>query len=147
MEMTVAVGGVANISSMPAEYKKEQILGFFLYDPEGKGERVTGFMMKGTNAERVCNAATAATTAAASPRPLFVARGIAYHIPLGVPRAAFFVETIEKVEAPGRRPTRGPRAATGSSARLDGRQRHEGEAVPGSLPGAGEDARAATRSM
>jgi len=101
MEMIVAVGGVANISSMPEQYKKDQILGFFLYDPDGKGERVTGFMMKGTNAERVCNAATGRYDGRGKPETLFVARGIAYHIPLGVPKAAFFVESIEKFEAAG----------------------------------------------
>jgi hypothetical protein len=99
MEMIVAIGGVANIGSMPKEYKQEQILGFFLHDPEGKGERITGFMMKGSNAERVCTGATGRYDGRGKPENLFVARGIAYHVPTGFPKAAFFVETIEKLEA------------------------------------------------
>ncbi len=106
MEMLVAVGGVANIGQMPKEYKQEQILGFFLYDPEGKGERVTGFMMKGSNAERVCSGASGRYDGRGKPETLFVARGITYPIPTGVPKAAFFIETIDKYD-----PSSAPAAA------------------------------------
>ncbi len=97
MEMVVAIGGVANIGQMPEQYKKDQILGFVLYDREGKGERVTGFMMKGTNNERVCNEATGHYQGQGVPDRLFTVKGIAYAVK-SVPKAAFFIESIERWE-------------------------------------------------
>jgi hypothetical protein len=97
MEMLVAIGGVANIGSMPDQYKKDQILGFRLYDKDGKGESVTGFMMKGTNNERVCNENFMKYNGSGKPETLFVARGIAYEVQ-GYPKAAFFIESIEKFQ-------------------------------------------------
>jgi hypothetical protein len=97
MEMIVAVGGVANIGQMPKEYDKDKILGFALFDPEGKGERITGFMMKGSNAERLCNAATGRYDGRGKPETLHVVRGIAYQVQ-NVPKAAFFIESMEKYE-------------------------------------------------
>ncbi|MHB8878273.1 MAG: right-handed parallel beta-helix repeat-containing protein [Myxococcaceae bacterium] len=97
IEMLVAIGGVANIGSMPAQYAKDSHLGYFLYDNEGKGERVTGFMAKGTNNERVCDGATGRYDGRGMPEHLFVARGIA-HATGGYPKAAFFVESIERYE-------------------------------------------------
>jgi hypothetical protein len=98
MEMLIAVGSVSNTQGMPKEYKQEQILGFKLYDPQGEGAWVTGFMMKGSNAERLCNAATGRYDGRGKPETLHVVRGIAYHIPVGVPKAAFFIESMEKYE-------------------------------------------------
>ena len=97
MEMIVAIGGGANIGSMPDSYKKDEICGFFLYDTEGKGERITGFLMKGSNNERVCNDATGKYQGQGKPDRLFVAKGIAYAVK-GVPKAAFFIESIERYE-------------------------------------------------
>src|SRR5258708_1361158 len=94
MEMVEAISGVANISTMPAQYDKEKIVGTNLYDPEGK-ERVIGFMMKGTNAERTCNDVSMEYQGSGKPAKLFVARGIAYALQ-GYPKAAFFIESITR---------------------------------------------------
>ena len=98
MEMLVAIGGVANTGGVPEPYKRDQITGFVLYDPAGSGERVTGFLMKGSNAERVCSGASGYYDGRGKPQTLFVARGIAYEVK-NVPKAGFFIETIEKYEA------------------------------------------------
>lgn len=98
MEMLVAIGGVANVSTMPEQYKKDQIAGFTLYDPEGKGERVTGFLMKGTNAERVCTDASGFYQGQGKPEKIYVARGIAYAL-TGIPKSGFFIESIARYEA------------------------------------------------
>ncbi|MCC6810980.1 MAG: right-handed parallel beta-helix repeat-containing protein [Deltaproteobacteria bacterium] len=97
IEMIVAIGEVANIGSMPEQYKKDQILGYKLYDPDGQGKSATGFMMKGTNAERVCNDTTGTYRGQGKPDKIFVAKGIAYAVS-GYPKQAFFIESIERYE-------------------------------------------------
>jgi hypothetical protein len=111
LEMQVGIGGVANVSGMPAEYDKERIAGYWLYDAEGQGQRVTGFFMKGTNVERVSNAASGYYDGSGKPPTVFTVRGVAHEV-AGVPKAAFFIESIEKYE---------PAAATASVARPQGR--------------------------
>jgi hypothetical protein len=106
LEMVVAIGGVANISSMPSQYKKDQILGYFVYDPEGRGERLTAFMTKGTTPERVFGQASGYYQGG-KPDHLFVVRGIAYEVQ-GIPKAAFYVESVEKYEAAAASPDRRP---------------------------------------
>jgi hypothetical protein len=96
MEMVVAMGGVANVSSMPAQYK-DKILGFRLYDKEGKGNSVTGFVLKGSAADRLCNANYLDYQGRGKPETLFVVRGIAYEVQ-NVPKGAFFIETMERFE-------------------------------------------------
>jgi hypothetical protein len=107
MEMIVAVGGVANVSGMPDPYNKEKIIGFFLYDPEGQGEKVTGFCMKGANAERVLSGASGYYDGRGKPQTLHVVRGIAYEVK-SVPKGAFFIESIEKFEAATAGPAKRP---------------------------------------
>jgi hypothetical protein len=97
MEMIVSMGGVANTSAMPAQYKQDQIVGYRLYDKEGQGKTVTGFMMKGSNAERICGANFMSYDGRGKPETLFVVRGIAYEVQ-NVPKAAFFIESMEKFE-------------------------------------------------
>ncbi|MFO0983732.1 MAG: right-handed parallel beta-helix repeat-containing protein [Planctomycetota bacterium] len=105
MEMVVGVGGVTNAGPAPASYNKEQIRAFKIYDPDGKGEWTTGFLMKGTNGERICNEASMNYDGRGKPETLFVVRGIAYESQ-GYPKSAFFIESIEKFE---------PSAATAAS--------------------------------
>jgi hypothetical protein len=107
LEMVVAIGGVANIGSMPSQYKKEQILGYFVYDPEGKGERLTAFMTKGTNPERVFGQATGYYQGSGKPDKLYLVQGIAYETQ-GYPKAAFYVESVEKFEAAAAAPDQRP---------------------------------------
>ena len=99
IEMIVAIGGVANVQTMPASYPREQIAGVVLYDPDGSGERVTGFYRTGSAAERVCNEATGWYHGTGRPDRLHRVRGVA-HAVRGVPKAALFVEAIERHEPP-----------------------------------------------
>jgi len=96
MEMIVSMGGVANVSSMPEQYK-DKIEGYRLYDKEGQGKSVTGFVMKGSNAQRLCGANSMNYDGRGKPETLFVVRGIAYEVK-NVPKGAFFIESIEKFE-------------------------------------------------
>ncbi|MEO6597474.1 MAG: right-handed parallel beta-helix repeat-containing protein [Planctomycetota bacterium] len=99
LEMTVARAGVANVSSMPSLYDQKKIEGVFLQDPQGTGERLTGFYLKGSNVQRVCNDLAGAYSGSGKPDKLYVVRGIA-HAVQGVPKAAFFIESIEDYEPP-----------------------------------------------
>jgi hypothetical protein len=96
--MIVAIGGVANISTLPDTYDNDRITGYWLFDDQGKGERVTGFFMKGTNAERICKEASGVYDGRGTPETVFVVKGIA-HQAAGYPKAAFFIESIEKFES------------------------------------------------
>lgn len=94
LELVVAIGGVANISQMPASFDKQKITGYFLHDAQGEGARVTGFCAKGTNAERVCEKAMGRYQGSGKPEELFRVRGTAYAVQ-NVPKAAFHIEAIE----------------------------------------------------
>jgi hypothetical protein len=97
MEMLVGVGGVSNVGPAPDTYKREQILAFKIYDKDGKGEWTTGFLMKGSNGERICNEASMKYDGRGKPETLYVVRGIAYEAQ-GFPKHSFFIESIEKFE-------------------------------------------------
>jgi hypothetical protein len=109
IEMLVAIGNVANIGGIPAQYKKDDHEGAFVYDPDGKGERVTAFWKKGTSAARVFQGAMGKYDGRGAPDAVFLARGVA-HGTSWVPKAAFYVESIERFEA-----------AAGAAARPQGR--------------------------
>lgn len=98
MEMLVGVGGVSNAGPAPASYKRDQILAYKLFDKDGKGEWTTGFLMKGTLGERVCNEASMNYDGRGKPATVFLVRGIAYES-TGFPKHSFFIESIEKFEA------------------------------------------------
>lgn len=97
LEMIIAVGGVANISSIPAAYKKDEHAGIFLHDTEGKDARVVGFYRKGSAAERVANADSGYYSGSGKPQRLHRVRGTAFAVQ-GVPKAAFLIESIERYE-------------------------------------------------
>jgi hypothetical protein len=94
LELVVAIGSVANISQMPASFDKQKIAGYFLYDAQGEGARITGFFAKGTNVERVCDKASGRYQGSGKPEELFRVRGTAYAVQ-NVPKGAFHVEAIE----------------------------------------------------
>ena len=98
IEMLVAIASVANTSTMPNSYPQDEIAGVFLFDPEGKGERVTGFFRKGSNADRVCSEASGYYQGQGKPEQLHLVRGIAHQV-AGTLKAAVFIETIERFEA------------------------------------------------
>ncbi len=98
IEMLVAIGGVANISTMPSSYGKDEIAGVFLFDPDGKGERVTGFFRKGSTADRICSDGVGNYQGQGKPEQLHRVRGIAHQV-AGVIKGAIFLETIERFEA------------------------------------------------
>ena len=97
LEMIVAVGDVANIGSMPATYKQDEIAGVFLYDRAGRGGYVTGFYKKGTSVERACEDMPGGHRGEGVPDRLHLVRGIAYNV-RSVPKGAFFIESIERYE-------------------------------------------------
>jgi len=78
VEMLVAMGGVANVGSAPATFKKETITGFTLYDKDGSGKFSPAFVTKGTNAERVCQGGYMEYQGNGKPKTLYVVRGIAF---------------------------------------------------------------------
>ncbi len=95
--MVVAISGPANISSIPAAFAKEQHEGVFLHDTENKGTRVVGFFAKGSNAARVVGADSGYYGGSGKPTRLHLVRGTAYAV-AGVPKAAFFIASIERFE-------------------------------------------------
>lgn len=96
-EMLVAISTVANISTIPASYKKEDHSGIYLHDIEGKGVRVIGFFKKGTNAERLVDADQGNYRGRDKPSRVHLVRGTALAVP-GVPKAAFCIDSIERFE-------------------------------------------------
>src|SRR6185503_8253587 len=69
-----------------------------LYDADGSGAFVPGFLMKGTQAEKTCYEASMRFNGSGKPDQVYVVRGIAYAAK-GYPKAAFFIESVEKFEA------------------------------------------------
>ena len=112
LEMVVAISSVANIGSIPAEFKKDEHAGVFLHDAEGKGTRVVGFFKKGTNVERLVGSDMGNYSGSGKPQRVHLVRGTAYAV-AGVPKAAFFIDSIERDE--------GVAAATAKAARPKGR--------------------------
>ncbi len=98
VEMIVAIGLVANVGGIPAQYPEKDHEAIALYDKDGKGERVTGFYKKGSSAQRACDAATGYYTGNGVPDRLYVVRGIAYEV-RNLPKAGLFVESVEPYEA------------------------------------------------
>jgi hypothetical protein len=94
LELVVAIGSVANISQMPASFDKQKIVGYFLFDAQGEGVRITGFFPKGTNVERVCDKFSGVYQGNGKPKDLFRVRGTAYAVQ-NVPKAAFHIDSIE----------------------------------------------------
>jgi hypothetical protein len=99
LEITVAIGNVANISGIPSPYKPAEHAGNFLYDPNGNGDRLTSFYKKGSAVQRFMDDNSGWYTGSGKPSRLFTARGVAYAVS-GNPKAAFFVESIEPYAAP-----------------------------------------------
>lgn len=97
-EMVVAISSVANVGGIPEKYKKDDHEGVFIHDPEGKGARITGFFKKGSSVARLADESVGRYNGNGVPDRLFLARGIAYSIKW-VPKAAFFIESLEKYEA------------------------------------------------
>jgi hypothetical protein len=98
MEMLVGISGTANVNLAPAQYPKEKILGHMLYDADGSGAFVPGFLMKGTQSEKICYEASMRFNGSGKPDQVYVVRGIAYATQ-GYPKGAFFIESVEKFEA------------------------------------------------
>jgi hypothetical protein len=94
LEMVVAVGPAANTNGIPSQYAQDQHAAAFLYDKDGKGERVTGFFKKGSSAQRSIDEASGYYQGTGKPDRLYVVRGLA-HVVNNVPKAGFFVESVE----------------------------------------------------
>lgn len=94
LELVVGLASVANVQGMPALYDRDKIAGIFLYDAQGEGTRITGFFAKGSNVQRTCERAMGRYQGSGKPEDLFRVRGIAYAVQ-SVPKAAFFIESIE----------------------------------------------------
>ena len=108
LEMRVARGSVANVTTMPAEFDRATIAGVVLFDPDGAGERVLGFYRKGTQVERVCDELRGRYPGSGRPETVYVVRGVAYAVS-GYPKAAFLVESIVEEEPAAPAPVAGAR--------------------------------------
>lgn len=100
IEMVVAIGSVANIGGIPAQYDQKEHAGVVLYDKDGKGERVTGFYRKGTTPDRVSNENMGNYSGSGVPQRLFTVRGVA-HALKGLPKAGLFLESVEPYSGGG----------------------------------------------
>ena len=98
LEMVVGVGAVANVSGMPSQYSPDSYGGFFLFDKDGKEQRVTGFYKKGSAPDRALSSATGWYQGSGVPDHLYVVRGVAYSMK-SYPKAGFLVESVEPYEA------------------------------------------------
>jgi len=107
VELLVGLGEVANVGSAPDAYKKDTISGYKIWDKDGSGKWTTGFVSKGTTAERLCSGAYMNYRGAGKPETLYTVKGIA-HETNGYPKHAFYIESIEKYE-PGAVLTARPR--------------------------------------
>ncbi|MBI3854557.1 MAG: right-handed parallel beta-helix repeat-containing protein [Planctomycetes bacterium] len=105
VEMLVGMGEVANLGPAPASYAKDKITAYKLWDKEGSGKWTTGFMMKGTTPERICQDGHMSYRGGGKPETLYVVKGIAYES-TGFPKHAFFIESMEKYD-----PSTAPAAA------------------------------------
>jgi hypothetical protein len=100
LELTVAVGSIANVNGIPAQYPTDEHAGVSLYDKDGKGERITGFFKKGSAVQRTVDRASGYYQGSGKPDRLFVVRGVA-HVVNNIPKAGLFIEFIEPTEAGG----------------------------------------------
>ena len=97
VELLVGLGEVANVGPAPDTFKRDTITGFKIWDKDGSGKWSTGFVTKGTNAERVCTGASMDYRGAGKPETLYTVKGIAYEAN-GFPKHAFYIQSIEKYE-------------------------------------------------
>ena len=98
LELVVAISSVANVSSIPAQYKPAEHAGMFLHETTGDYGRLVGFYKKGSSAERAAEAAAGYWQGSGKPMKVYVAKGIAYELK-GNPKAGFFVDSLEEQEA------------------------------------------------
>jgi hypothetical protein len=98
LELVVAIGGTANVSAMPSQYKASEHGASFLFDANGDGERVVGYFKKGSAQDRFIGDNSGWYSGSGKPSRLFTARGVALAL-VGVPKAGFYVESIEPYEA------------------------------------------------
>lgn len=99
-EMTVAVGGVANISGIPAQFDVKGHEGVTLYGADGN-DRVTGFYKKGSAVARAVSSATGHYSGSGKPDRLYTVRGISYVVK-NLPKGGIFIDSLE--EAAGASP-------------------------------------------
>lgn len=99
LEIVVAIGSVANISGIPSQFKKDEHAGTTFYAKDGDHESFIGFYKKGSAAQRFVEDNDNMYQGSGVPPRVFVARGTAYATG-GLPRSAFFVDSIEPYEAP-----------------------------------------------
>ncbi|HYH97345.1 hypothetical protein [Hyalangium sp.] len=94
LQMVIALGSVANITGIPSQYAAKDHVGIVLFDKEGKGERVTGYVKKGSSVQRAVNENTGYYSGSGVPDRLFLVKGTA-HAVNNLPKAGFFIESIE----------------------------------------------------
>lgn len=96
LELVVGLSGVANISGIPDQYKKDEHAGVTLHQPDGSFDRFTGFFKKGSSVQRTVDGATGYWNGSSGkPDRLWVVKGLAYATN-SVPKAAFLIESIEE---------------------------------------------------
>lgn len=112
LEMVVAVSGVANVGSLPTQYKKDAHAATNLHEPSGAYRKVVGFFKKGSAVQRAVEPASMEWTGTATPPPfrLFLAKGTAHSLG-GFPKDGFYIDSLEPYEA----------ASTGTAGRPQGR--------------------------
>lgn len=104
LELIVAVGSVANINGIPAQYDTQKHAGVVLYD-QGGSERITGFFPKGSSAQRAVDDASGYYTGSGKPDRLYRLRGVAHQVK-NLPKAGVFIESLEPYEVGGAVATR-----------------------------------------
>lgn len=97
LEMRVAISSVANIGTIPAQFKKTEYAGIFLHDPDGKDSRVVGFFKKGSAVERLVDGDSGKYSGSGKPTRVHRVRGTAFALQ-GVPKAGFLIDSIERDE-------------------------------------------------
>ncbi len=101
LEIVVAIGSAsANVSGLPAQFKKDDHEGATLYVATGEHASLIGFYKRGSSAQRFIEENAGYYSGSGTPAKVFVAKGVAYQLK-GLPKAGFFVDRIEFQEAGG----------------------------------------------
>lgn len=100
LELVVGLSSVANISGIPASFKKDEHAGVTLHQPDGDFDRFTGFYKKGSSVERFVDGVAGYWQGRGTPPRVFLVRGVAYAT-TSVPKGALFIDSIEEYEAGG----------------------------------------------
>ena len=99
-ELIVAIGGVTNVVSLPAQYDQNQHQATQLYDKGGSGKSLIGYYKKGSNNQRLIEEAAMHYQGNGKPDRLHLVKGISLQLE-GYPKAAFYIDTVEEYGGAG----------------------------------------------